>query len=157
MKISTVFLLAVSIAICVSCTGSKHRKKVPLAKSEYEQSLNAESGKLDGRYWRLIELDGETITPKPQMFNDIYILFTTDGFVSGSAGCNRINGSYSVDGAKLSFGGIASTRRMCPEMDAEHKFMKMFPMVESFYTDENHLYLSDGAERVVAKFVATVM
>ena len=41
--------------------------------------------------------------------------FEADGRVHGSGGCNRYNGSYSVDGAALSFGEIATTLMLCVE------------------------------------------
>jgi putative lipoprotein len=47
-----------------------------------------------------------------------------DGRATGSGGCNRFAGSYSVNGATLAFGAIATTRMACPPavMDQESKF-----------------------------------
>jgi putative lipoprotein len=43
--------------------------------------------------------------------------FGTDGNVSGSAGCNTFNGTYTVDGSSISFGPLASTKMACPTAD----------------------------------------
>jgi putative lipoprotein len=43
--------------------------------------------------------------------------FGTDGTVSGSAGCNTFNGTYTVDGSSISFGPLASTKMACPVAD----------------------------------------
>jgi putative lipoprotein len=49
---------------------------------------------------------------------------TAEGRAVGSGGCNRFTGSYTIDGAALSFGPVASTRMACPPavMDQEGKF-----------------------------------
>ena len=45
------------------------------------------------------------------------IEFGTDGTVSGSAGCNTYNGTYTVDGSSIKFGPLASTKMACPVAD----------------------------------------
>jgi heat shock protein HslJ len=69
-----------------------------------------------------------------------------DGRISGSAGCNRFNGSYNVAGNVLTFGSIASTRMMCPDkqMKQESSFLSLLngPLTKR-YTVEGYLILSD--------------
>lgn len=69
-----------------------------------------------------------------------------DGRISGSAGCNRFNGSYEISGNVLTFAGIASTRMMCPEkqMAQESSFLSLLsgPLTKR-YTVEGYLILSD--------------
>ena len=50
--------------------------------------------------------------------------FTADT-VSGSAGCNDYNGSYTLDGDKVTIGPLATTRKACeqPVMDQETAFL----------------------------------
>ena len=45
------------------------------------------------------------------------IEFGTDGTVSGSAGCNTYNGTYTVDGSSITFGPLATTKMACPVAD----------------------------------------
>jgi len=65
-----------------------------------------------GTSWVLRDLSGVTLgTGVPT------IDFGTDGTVSGSAGCNTFNGTYTVEGSSISFGPLASTKMACPEAD----------------------------------------
>ena len=43
--------------------------------------------------------------------------------VQGSAGCNRMMGSYELSGSSLKFGPLATTRMACPSMDAEQAYL----------------------------------
>ena len=49
--------------------------------------------------------------------DDRYIQFRAGGQVSGHAGCNRFNATFTEDGGKLSIGPLAMTRKMCPPKD----------------------------------------
>jgi heat shock protein HslJ len=53
----------------------------------------------------------------PQLAADAIptIAFGADGTVSGSAGCNTFSGTYTTDGASLTFGPLASTKMACAE------------------------------------------
>ncbi len=70
-----------------------------------------------------------------------------DGRISGSAGCNRFNGSYNVASNVLAFRGIVSTRMICPEkqMAQETSFLSLLsgPLTKR-YTVEGYLILSDS-------------
>ena len=69
-----------------------------------------------------------------------------DGRVSGSAGCNRFNGEYTLSSNVITFGPIASTRMMCPEklMAQEAKFLALLMgKVIKRYSVEGNLILAD--------------
>ncbi|MEP7349266.1 MAG: META domain-containing protein [Sphingorhabdus sp.] len=69
-----------------------------------------------------------------------------DGKVSGTAGCNRFNGSYSVAGNVLTFGAVASTKMICSEkqMAQEAKFLSLISgPVTTRYTINGNLILAD--------------
>ncbi len=62
--------------------------------------------------------------------------------VSGYAGCNRINGSYTLDGNKLSFGSVVSTRRACfPDDGSESRFLKAMSEVRAWRLEGGQLLL----------------
>ncbi|HEX5000057.1 MAG TPA: META domain-containing protein [Terriglobia bacterium] len=80
------------------------------------------SNPLAGTSWqweKTTGADGKTTAPRaPQKF---VAQFGTDGRVSSSTDCNRLMGSYSVDGAKLSIGPLAGTKMACGEsQEAEY-------------------------------------
>ena len=45
--------------------------------------------------------------------------------LSGSAGCNRFSGTYSVDGGTLKAGPLMATEMACPGMELEQAFFKL--------------------------------
>jgi heat shock protein HslJ len=101
---------------------------------------------LEGTDWILVELGdkpavpGATGTPPTLRFD------AAGGRLSGSGGCNRITGTYRVDGDRLTFGPIASTRMACPEaMDQEQAFLKALAGVTSYRSSGGTLDLLDGS------------
>ena len=74
------------------------------------------------------------------------------GQVSGSAGCNRLFGSFRTrEGEALRFYGLALTRRSCGEREAtfEARLMEALGGVQAFSLSEDRLILAliDGATR----------
>lgn len=71
---------------------------------------------LENTYWRLTRL-GSTSVPAPAgrgTRNEAGLIFSTEPrTVSGATGCNRLSGSYKLDGASISF-GTAGTMMACP-------------------------------------------
>jgi heat shock protein HslJ len=55
------------------------------------------------------------------------------GRVSGFAGCNNLNGTYTTSGTRLSFSNFATTRKACEKsvMDAENKFLSQLVSVKT--------------------------
>jgi heat shock protein HslJ len=67
---------------------------------------------LDGTAWTLAALPGSEIAPSPRV-----TLQFDAGRVSGSDGCNRYSGAYTVTGGKLELSPLASTQMACaPEV-----------------------------------------
>ncbi|WP_172331954.1 YbaY family lipoprotein [Mangrovicoccus sp. HB161399] len=79
-----------------------------------------------------------------------------DGRVSGSGGCNAISGQAELSGAALSFGPLATTRKLCPPavMDQEAKFLAALGGTRSWKIDPDRrkLILLDATGRTVAAF-----
>lgn len=64
------------------------------------------------------------------------LAFAPDGTVAGSAGCNRLTGSYTIEGGhSLSLGPLATTRRACPPplMALESLVLAQLEAVEGVY------------------------
>jgi heat shock protein HslJ len=73
-------------------------------------SKQSSGGDLTGQVWALTELLGKP----PVAGTGVSAEFTTDGKLSGSAGCNRYAGSYTVSGSNLTIATpLASTMMMC--------------------------------------------
>jgi putative lipoprotein len=81
------------------------------------------------------------------------IEIAADGKVTGSGGCNRISGRAEVQGERITFGPMISTKMACPPaiMDQESKFLAALGDVQRFKVDaqKGKLILFNGAGRPI--------
>lgn len=63
--------------------------------------------------------------------------------ISGSAGCNRYFGSYTLHQGKLSFSQLGSTKMMCMDRTEEDAFFKHIGQVTRFKLNDDILTLFD--------------
>ena len=127
------FLISLVVLGLVSCNSSKNMVKLTDVK------------------WVLETLDGN----KPEMKesgNEVFIrLNGTEKRISGMAGCNRFFGNYEMEGKKLKFSHMGSTRMACPDMEIESVFFKMLEDTDSFVIKDNKLSLMQKG-KVLAVF-----
>lgn len=81
-----------------------------------------------------------------------YIQFR-DGRAAGHSGCNRFTGSYTLEGKRLRFGPVASTRMACdgPRTALERRWFRMLDRTRYFEATHRVLILRDAHRRVIAK------
>jgi len=76
---------------------------------------------LEGSYWRAIELAG-LMVPAQDANREPHLTLES-GRASGSDGCNRVAGPYTLQGEALTFGAMAGTRMACPDTaEIERRF-----------------------------------
>lgn len=84
---------------------------------------------LVGTKWTVNSLiSGETASSLPAGTEEkAHLTFAKDGSVSGNLGCNRFTSTAKVSGSSITFGNIASTRKLCPgpEMNVEREMLKV--------------------------------
>lgn len=120
--------------------------------AETSAERSPEPSDLEGD-WLLEDLGGRGVADMVQTT----IEFDADGRVSGSGGCNRFNGSYAFENGWLTFGPVASTKKMCPEamMDQEYQFHQALGTVIRVAVDGPFLLMYfDGSEKPL-KFIRT--
>jgi heat shock protein HslJ len=81
--------------------------------------------------------------------------FTAEGTVSGSGGCNRFTGEYTVTGDEISIGPLASTRMACESEEVSRQEAAYFAALESATTWEqtgNELILKNDAGQMAVTF-----
>ncbi|GAA2956796.1 META domain-containing protein [Kitasatospora cinereorecta] len=82
---------------------------------------------LTGTVWKVTGLvSGRTASSLPAgTENKAHLTLGKDGSVEGSLGCNSFHGKAAVSGSTISFGPLASTRKMCPgpEMELERAML----------------------------------
>lgn len=132
MKINPVsVLLILFFFTMVGCDNSKKA-------TDNTSTSNMKANLIDGNW----EANYIMNTPKP--FADLYanqkptITFnSTTGKVNGQSGCNNFNGTFNLDGNKISFGeNMALTRKMCPDMAGESTFMETLKKVNTYAVSE---------------------
>lgn len=63
--------------------------------------------------------------------------------------CNNISGKYTLDGSKIKFGHMRSTRMMCPDMNFETAFNQALEQVDNISYDRAKLHLKKGDQILV--------
>lgn len=116
-----------------------------------------EAEPLGGTAWQLAELDelqavigtGDAVPT---------LMFAADEpRASGNGGCNQFNGPYTQNGASLSFGPLASTRRACVDEAANRQETAYLRALESTtrYAVYDDLLVLYAADQVVARLRRT--
>lgn len=90
---------------------------------------------------------------------DITAVFSDDGNLAGSAGCNNYSTSYEVDGNTISIGLVASTMMMCAEpegiMEQESAYLAALESAATFEISGDQLEMRDAEGTRVASYVAS--
>ena len=103
-------------------------------------------GDLTGQVWGLSTLMDQGLVPG----SSISAQFTSDGKVSGSAGCNQYSGTYTASGNTLKISSpLASTMKACSQelMDQESAYLKALGEVRNFTVSGDQLTLSDANKK----------
>ncbi len=109
----------------------------------------------EGTEWRLVEAGGAPIAPLPGDLQPYFLLDHEDQKVSGYSGCNSFFGGYLLEGSRLDFGLLGSTRRACPEEETsvEEKLLGVLGKTRKWkITDGDLVLLDDSGE--LARFKA---
>lgn len=100
--------------------------------------------------WLAEDINGGGVIDRLQTTLDL----SPEGRATGFGGCNAFTGQVRLEGAGVSFGPLASTRKACTPavMDQEHKFHQALEAARSWRIDEHSkLILIDAAGKVVAR------
>ncbi len=114
---------------------------------------SASGGTLTGQTWVLIELAGQPLVTD----SGITASFSADNTVSGSAGCNRYNGTYTASGDSITFSvNMAMTMMMCEQaiMDQETAYINALGQVNTYSVSDSQLTLKDASGKTILVFQA---
>jgi putative lipoprotein len=127
--------------------------------AEQEEALNVnleghETTPWIGVDWLVVSYRVADTLTSPLASNVPTVRFDPSGTVSGTTGCNRYTGQYTLDGEELALSPLASTRMMCSEelMEQEMAFLGTLPWVAAASVLDGELVLTDldGSPVVVA-------
>jgi heat shock protein HslJ len=79
--------------------------------------------------------------------------FRTGEKAVGVGICNRIGGGYTIDGNKIKFGPMRSTKMMCPDIKFEGAFGKAIIEVDNYSFDKNRMMLKKGDETLIELYM----
>ncbi len=115
------------------------------------------NGELLNTYWKLILLNDTEITVADNQ-REPHITFNAENRVSGSDGCNRLMGSYLLDGDKLTLEEMAGTKMACAEgAEQTQAFNEALAKVASYSVHSDQLELRDATGLVLARFKAVAL
>lgn len=107
-------------------------------------------------YWKLIELNGSPIAPKPNGGRESHMLLkAANGNVAGNGGCNSFRGGFILeDGNRIRFTQVAATKMACDNLPIETKFFEALSMTEMYSVDNDTLSIQKSDSTSLAKFIA---
>jgi heat shock protein HslJ/uncharacterized lipoprotein NlpE involved in copper resistance len=108
------------------------------------------TGPIVGPKWTMVELNGK---PVPEGVEPPTLTLSKDGRATGTAGCNNLMGTFTMNSDGLRFGRTATTRKMCPSpaMEVEAAFLALLEAKTQSRVNGKTLELL-GTNGVLAKF-----
>jgi copper homeostasis protein (lipoprotein) len=113
---------------------------------------------LENTYWKLIALRGTPVAMSDRQREPHLILQPEQHRVTGSGGCNRLAGGYTLAGDRLTFGRAAGTMMACADgMEQERAFLDALAAAARWRIDGQRLELLDSRGEVLARFEAVAV
>ncbi len=136
MKKIIVKTIILSIVISfVSCNASKNKK----TKNQKMFATNYIVEKLESK---------KELTTKPTILFDL-----EKNKISGFAGCNQYNGSFTKKDNTITFSGITATKMYCQNISIEKDFLKALSNTASYKISENKLVFLDKNDTILVIFI----
>lgn len=106
-----------------------------------------------GTGWRLENLAGTGVLDGVEATLE----FPSEGRANGNGSCNRFNGVVTIEGDAIQFGGIAATRKACPDavMRQEDAYFAALRGALRFETDGQVLRIFSTGQAEPLRFVAS--
>lgn len=113
------------------------------------------TARLENTYWRLTQLADAAITAASKQQAAHLVLYSQTRLLSASGGCNRVTGSYQVNGDQLTFSHMAGTMMACiTGMDTEKAFLQALGRVNTWKITGRRLDLQDADGKIIASLEA---
>ncbi|HFE66842.1 MAG TPA: META domain-containing protein [Chloroflexi bacterium] len=147
-------------------TGQGGQQICPNTTTTYEMKVQKTDGSFETRQvtitvnpsnplantnWSLVSMNGNQV---PVPGSNLTAFFDHGGYISGSAGCNNYNGSYSVGGNSIRISGLSTGRISCDEPlnSQEQSFVTALQSAHTFTINGSQLIISDPAGQEVLRF-----
>jgi heat shock protein HslJ len=149
-------LLVAALALVIACAGPATaealpatgvpptEKSAPPVGPTTTEPESGETSDITGIVWQwasLVETEpsGQSVVPDPAKYT---FLLRNDGTADITADCNKVSGSYSLDGNMLTISTLGpSTLAFCGEESLDQQYLQVLDRVESFTVDAGELQL----------------
>lgn len=102
----------------------------------------AHIGRIENARWKLVEISGEQVVAHQGMPFPGFRLNSQGKSLRGFGGCNRMMGTYSLNGSELRFDSIATAGKFCKNSQAlEDRFIQALEQVRRYAIKDNILEL----------------
>ncbi len=102
-----------------------------------------------GKEWELTQLNNEQV---PAGTRIMIVFDEANTRYSGTASCNNYNGLFKLDGNSLRLAQAVSTKKMCPDMTWENKYLPILTKIDAWnIVDDKLQLLSQGTVIAVYK------
>lgn len=127
--------------------------------SKYElikqSQTDTAGGDITGIYWKLTELIGKSVDTTVNRKEMHLVLDQESGRVKGNGGCNNLSGTFTLlDGNRIKFSQMVSTRMACPAMQDESAFLQALAKSNTYIITGNELQLTANKMAPLLKFTA---
>jgi heat shock protein HslJ len=121
-------------------------------------TFSAQSSELGGTAWVVTSYNnGQEAVVSVITGSELTAIFSTDGKLSGSAGCNQYTTSFETSGNSIKIGPAASTRMMCAEpagvMEQEAQFLKALESAATYRIEGDQLAFRTADDAMAVNFV----
>lgn len=102
-----------------------------------------------GKEWELVQLNNEQI---PAGTRIMIVFDEANTRYSGTASCNTYNGLFKLDGGSLRLAAPVSTKKMCPDMTWENKYLPILTKIDAWdIVDDKLQLMSQGSVVAIYK------
>lgn len=109
----------------------------------------------EGPPWSLVALRGQALPVQP--LARVPLIELRAGRVSGTTGCNRVTGAYTLSGPALRFGSTAGTRMACADgMETERALLDAMGQVASWRLRDGQLEWLDAGGQPLARWASNL-
>ncbi len=131
-------LAAATLAACGSQPADTTRRDGPAVASDHP---------VVGQRWNLLLVGTDERLAMP---STPHFIVSPDGRVTGSDGCNTLNGRVQLDeGNRIQFSQLSTTRMACPQLDDARRVTGMMENAYRFLIDHDRLVFFGPDQRVL--------
>ena len=138
--------------VAFSLGGDSVSEEAPVKVTE-----GAPENPLAGTSWQATQLYDGTAMASVLDGTAVTAVFSQDGEVEGSAGCNTYSATYTVDGKALSVSSPEATNKTCADppgiMEQETAYLAALGLAVSFRLEAGELYILDLSGQVLVEYV----